>query len=344
LKILVSGVTREQANARVNTPKFSMIQGVPAIVRSLKNLGHEVDHRQVFLGEDLNGRYDSAVIALSPTNSFPANKCGLGALWAIGALDCPVIIYWEDWQYRATLSGLRRLMRAPQDLDKKTSKGDWFYQDDRDLVAKHGSRLIEVAAGLLQPWRRLYGVVPAYEWGDLSIPQGDLPSGARTGRIDLAPEAMRHIMPAYDRIVEQLKEPKEQQWTCASLVDHDNWIEKQKLSWPVQLFGRRRGSTSGWTPRVTWRWRSLARRVPSAPSTTTPVPAGGGRGSSPRDSGGPSSAPTPRRPDSRPWGLPTPTRPPRSNSSLPSSGSTWPSRSRKLSGPGCGTRTGSTTR
>jgi hypothetical protein len=241
VRILVSGVTREQANARVNKPKFSMIQGMPAIVRSLKNLGHEIDHRQVVLGEDLNGRYDAAVIGLSPTNSFPANKCGLGALWAIGALDCPTIIYWEDWQYRATLSGLRRLMRNPQDLDKKTSKGEWFYQDDRDLVAKHGSRLVETAAGLLQPWRRLYGVVPSYEWGDLSIPQGDLPSGARTGRIDLAPEAMLHIMPAYDRIVEQLQQPKEVQWTCASLVDHDNWIEKQKLQWPVQLFGRRRG-------------------------------------------------------------------------------------------------------
>lgn len=241
MKILVSGVTREQANARVNRPKFSMIQGVPAIVRSLKNLGHDVDHRQVILGESLKGRYDAAVIALSPTNSFPANKCGLGALWALGDLDCPTVVYWEDWQWRATLSGLRRLMRNPQDLDKKTSKGEWFYQDDRDLVAKHGPRLVETAAGMLQPWRRLYGMIPAYSWGDHSIVKAELPSGERTRNIDLAPEAMLHIMPAYDRIVEQLQQPKEVQWTCASLVDHDNWIEKQKLEWPVQLFGRRRG-------------------------------------------------------------------------------------------------------
>lgn len=241
MKILVTGVTREQANARINKPKFSMIQGMPAIVRSLKNLGHEVDHRQVVLGEDLSGRYDAAVIGMAPINSFPANKCGLGTLYAIGALDCPTIVYWEDWQWRASLSGLRRLMRNPHDLDKMTSNGERFYQDDPDLVDRHRDHLVHVATGLLQPWKRLYGLVPAYEWGDLSVVTKELPSGDRTRRIDLAPEAMLHVKPAYDRIVEQLKQPKEVQWTCASLVDHDNWIAKQKLEWPVQLFGRRRG-------------------------------------------------------------------------------------------------------
>lgn len=246
MRALVTGVTRAQANAVTQKSRFQMLHGAAPLVRGLAHLGYEVDHRKVELGESLHD-YDLAVVFTAPWNSWPANKCGLGALYAIGRLkQCgiPTLIYMEDWRYKDLWRSVKRFTDHPEDFLKRTPDGGYFFSDDPEVIKRAIPFLEQTLHDLRAEWQPgWWGIFSKYAWGDLAVCKPDVPwLFNRLGYLEYSAHAFETMHPGHERLAEAISE-KEERWLLATIADHESWLKKLGNTWPVQPFGLRRGET-----------------------------------------------------------------------------------------------------
>lgn len=152
MKILVTGTTALHCTEDYYLrQELKVLPSETALVKGLRELGHEVVQRPVTWGEDLDS-YDKIITYLSATDSF---VCGYtaGALWTLRRDD--TLIALDDWQIARTVTDFLR----PEAKWKDAFVGQMDGCTDREEADRLHSEWI---CG-----RRV--LLPAFENGDHSL-------------------------------------------------------------------------------------------------------------------------------------------------------------------------------
>jgi hypothetical protein len=102
MKILMTGATSLQVKPATERRSAVVKIDVPGgVVESLTALGHDVDWRLCWPGEDLSG-YDLLWINVAGVNSVNSTPGAPGMLWAMAQEQIPAVVFLDDWKTRLT--------------------------------------------------------------------------------------------------------------------------------------------------------------------------------------------------------------------------------------------------
>jgi len=223
MRILLTGVTgRQTKDSRISKQK---IYDTKLIYEILCDLGHEITWRQTRIDEDWS-KYDLAIVALGPAASFNSGNL-LNSLWIINKL--PTILHFEDWKISGLLKTYKGCAENPEPTLLKTLKdGHYFYANAGDYK-DHLNELVSNFQRVLNLDKYNHTcIVPGFKWGDKAIVRGCLNSNNIIS-FDLTPKVITNAF----RSKPLFESEKKKEYFLASLGNHDSWIKKKKLTWPV---------------------------------------------------------------------------------------------------------------
>lgn len=230
IKVLMTGYTAQHIGSTRKLVKYGAVADLFADI--LRDGGCEVDHRRAMPDEDISG-YDLVVcgqIALA----------ALGSTYAYGALDvvsrarqngCGLMFYIDDWQTQNIITSLKTITKVKSG-ERLVRESLGSARADLDWARANVSRIFPVVEALMdRPWP--ITLVPKFTWGD-----GSKVTYTLTSRewvyTDLSPYAEEF----YTEI--PTDEDRKTQWILGVLSDQRKWLEKMKLSWPVEYIGSRK--------------------------------------------------------------------------------------------------------
>ena len=273
MKILMTGTTTPQNNALKRPPVHKKLDVPAGVVHSMTELlGHEVTWRPAEIGKSLP---ECDLVWLNIAQPCSINSpFALCATWAIHQAIVeakPLVIFFDDWQFMGVYSQYRTVTKIGERQFTKTLSGHYIYRGDLEEAVRWSDELLAISAQIADResefWGRVTNVVPRYSgFGDRSIVEARM--GKTVREIDPTPYAHRMIGSADWAPSTVDFETKRQEWTLASLMSHDKWVEKLKLSWPVQYFGSmklkapRLPSESAVLDEYRKRWGALAPAYP----------------------------------------------------------------------------------
>ena len=273
MKILMSGFTALQINS---TRKTIQKIDVPASIASaLSEAGHEVDWRRIEPGEDLSS-YDVIWLNLAPLNSLNGRQGAMGSLYALSS-GIPTVGFFDDWQFNLVFNGARALVTKPSmlykhmlvgtehrgdvgatyfsrveaeaalervrsvnpDAGKKCYIERYYMMDNDENIQPYEKRLVESAKDFLADrWKAgMVPVCPMYTWGNRLSVRKRMPK--EVGPIEpLDPTST--ILDMARSATPLSPSEKKRSWVLAALMPHDTWLEKQEISWPVEIVGSRK--------------------------------------------------------------------------------------------------------
>lgn len=224
MKILMTGLSPLHCN-KGNRLQYSSVPQLYA--ECLRWAGHEVDHREWEVGEDLT-KYDVAMIAHIPWNSINARhvytvcdvigrakQSGVGLVFMV-----------DDWQFRGIHQSVKSLNKDSNRLFtsvKGRTNREWAeFGPGREMVDFVLNAMAEY------PWPTT--LVPAFEWGDHTLlkPEG------------IPAREVRYLDPTVFQRYDADRAPAEDRkrtWVLGTLSDQRTWIEKLGLSWDVDYYG-----------------------------------------------------------------------------------------------------------
>lgn len=218
MRILVTGCTAMQVDSprKIN----HLISNLESLIACLRYMGHEVDWKEVNLGDTL-AEYDIVFCSLAPFASWGTRYMG-GVLWAL--MNHPrVYLTADDWQVRGIFPSCAALAKRT-DYFEKTIWSHWAKTFGPEHPYKETlKRAIRTLAHNHWPWKM---IVPCWDGGDLSLLR--LPAD-ELYRYDPFP-----FMKLYDV---DLTRQKWRRWVFASLTNKEGWLKKQDFSWPVAKYG-----------------------------------------------------------------------------------------------------------
>lgn len=115
MRWLITGATSRQANPEASKKDVSFSY---LVAQALRKAGHEVEHRNPSLTEDLSG-FDRVIVGIAPLHALGSNRA-YGALsaimrtWSTGQL----ILMIDDWDTGKIFSGIRTMVDTPARLTK----------------------------------------------------------------------------------------------------------------------------------------------------------------------------------------------------------------------------------
>lgn len=237
MRVLITGCTFLQV--RASRRPISKIDVPESIYHTLTELGHEVDWRQVRVGEDLSD-YDVAWVCLAPINSLNARKGALGALWTLSERRAlPAVGFFDDWQCPNVFNSFRSLFTHPERLYKQLY-GERFYvgEPTDEGVRPYEDELIRTAGEMLGPaWERIVAVGPMYRWGDRAKIMRRMPK--EMGEM-LAIDPSSTVYESMSEVSVPDTSDKRLRWLLAALMPHGDWLAKQQLTWDVDVIGSRK--------------------------------------------------------------------------------------------------------
>lgn len=159
MKILITGITKLQSVEDFYLgQELKVVPSELALVRALRELGHEAEMSRVRWGDDLD-KYDRIITYIACTNAYSALYTD-GALWTLKREDTLIAV--DDWQFHLTYTN---------GTNPSTAKRKWVGGATgliRQLNDCPASR--EEIDGLHYDWannRKL--LLPAFNGGDLDI-------------------------------------------------------------------------------------------------------------------------------------------------------------------------------
>lgn len=104
MKILITGMNSSQCNRNHHLKQqLKVVQSTYSLMNCLVAMGHDVTHRKVKIGENLD-EYDKVIVFIAGPRQFITNALFEG-LWAIKARsDC--ILAFDDWQVEDLFAGV----------------------------------------------------------------------------------------------------------------------------------------------------------------------------------------------------------------------------------------------
>ena len=251
-KILITGMNSLQTRKDgFLKQELKVVPSHYAVIRTLEDLGYEVEQRPTVLGEDLS-QYDDVIVYIHSIQAFCQQL--YSGLYAIAnRKNC--IIAFDDWQIDQIYSSFSQYLK---DLNDSTSDKPFreylmeLYQGKEDLntVKKYRQDYIDACNHVLTKTNRL--LVSAFDHGDLSLLKLDW-NPERIFRFNPNPYSLNRTpdnnygedggLSAFFGN-EVAPASKMRVWNFASLVQKktQKWLKQQNISWDINYYGARRGT------------------------------------------------------------------------------------------------------
>lgn len=247
-KILITGMNRGQCYEDFfERMQLKVVPSHYAVLRCLRDMGYEVEQREVKLGENLM-EYDEVIVYIHSPQSFCQNL--YAGLYALSQRPDAIIAF-DDWQIDQIYAGINGFRT---NLDEGEDKAYRQYLVDLQVTKypletykKYEKNFRDAADIILAKKNRL--LVSAFDKGDLSLLNLDWePSqlyrfNPNPYHYNRTPENnfLSGVQSLFDGSVEP--EDKKREWNFASLVQKKTlkWLKQQNAQWPVNTYGARRG-------------------------------------------------------------------------------------------------------
>lgn len=237
MRIFMTGSTTLQTNMQ----KVEHIQklNVPRhIVRLMQEQGHTVTWSDHPVPNELPP-CDLVWINIGPPNSINS-RYSISATWAIWQAVTehrPLVLFFDDWQFKQVFSGYRTFEKAGQRQLTKQISGRYLYFGDVTQMV-HWSDELMATAHMIETgeiFQHAVAAIPKYRgWGDASIVTKAMPGTPLVYPIDPTPFTRDDTKKATP------SRTKKRSWLLASIVPHNQWVDKLLLDWPVEYIGARK--------------------------------------------------------------------------------------------------------
>ncbi len=235
MKILMSGFTPRGVGSTKLLYRY--MSNTSVITKTLRKLGHELDHRIVDVNEPLKDNYDIALIGIAVPQSL-SSRYVYGALWAAEEFGPErTRFYVDDWLMHQLQSQLEAGIRNPEKR---------FYSLDN----RH---CFEAAKQKTDTWLKWFKflsksryklLIPAFPWARprLLLPKLD---NVQPVLFDPTPLAMTDpevLCGSSQPVNLDLAPPEEREraWVLAAMRDIKVWYANQRFTWPVHKYGNKR--------------------------------------------------------------------------------------------------------
>jgi hypothetical protein len=258
-RILITGMNRNQCTRDYyRTQELQVVASHYSLIRCLEDMGWTVEQREVELGEDLSS-YDEVVIYVHNLQGYA--HCLYSGLYAVSARPDAILAF-DDWQVREMMLSLSNFIRyVEEDRDYRVLK-DYIidiqmtkrskeqlrpfvpdYVRGCEVVLRRNNRLLlsAFAGGDLTKMNLGWDMSRVYAFNPNPYHLNRQPSNSFGSDNPLMSLAYRDYRP----------EEKVREWNFASLLHNKTktWLKRQGCSWPVNMFGQRKGETR--TARIT---------------------------------------------------------------------------------------------
>jgi hypothetical protein len=252
-KILITGMNQGQSTR--DFFERQVLKVVPShygLIRCLEDMGYEVDHRKVQLGEDIS-HYDDMIMYLHTPKGYCQNI--YKGLYALSQRPDAIIAY-DDWQIDQITDGL--------DLYRRNLTGElagdpykaWFMDLQQGLTVEEAKKwhssykdAMDIALG-----KKNRLLISAFAGGDMGKLKLQYPSD-RVFTFNPNPyhynRTPQNQFLAHKGNWDSDVYEKRREWNFASLLHNKtkSWLKKQKASWPINYYGQRKGENK--TERLT---------------------------------------------------------------------------------------------
>lgn len=251
MKILITGFNAEQVYRDYFKKKqLQILNSHYSLIRCLEDMGHTVDQRTVSLGEDLS-KYDEVIVYLHSIQSFCQRL--FEGLYAISARPNAILAF-DDWQVDQVFTSF---LSYRKDLNEKPDAA--FRQYLFDLY--QGKSTPEEVKSFKQAYIDACDIVTAkknrlmvcrFAGGDMN--KYNLDWQGKMFGFNPNPYNMNRGPHNNYGIDEQTlfvdyvgSKDKNKSWIFASLIQEktQKWLKNQSPSWPIKLFGAKRGKYKG---------------------------------------------------------------------------------------------------
>lgn len=249
-KILITGMNKLQCTKDFFlSQQLSVIPSHYSLIRSLEDMGYDVEQRPVSLGEDLS-EFKEVIVYIHSIQAF----CQFiwSGLYTIATRpNC--IIAFDDWQFDQIISAIKGYLDAfetkPENNYRDYLFDLWQGKEDRETVRKFESKYKEACEIILRGENRL--LMSAFAGGDISLMQLKW----NPKKVFTFNPNPYHLNRKFENNYGEgdgvasffddrtLPEEKKKVWNFASLVQLKTrkWLDQQKISWDIQFFGSKRG-------------------------------------------------------------------------------------------------------
>jgi hypothetical protein len=224
MRILLTGFTQRMVNSQ--RLHYDYLTSVYILRDALRKLGHEVEHRPVEYGEDLS-HFKLALIGVGPPRSFTARHV-VGSAWAVMTAK-KYLLYCDDWSIANMGASLKTTLK---NYDKYLS---WFRENLGQSMDDGEAQSVKLMLEILYSSDKLRMLAPMFKWGDHKV----LTTG-NLENIKLVPWDPTPLVKSLPWVELADQSFRERQWVCATLQNHDGWVEDQRCGWPVKWLGNRR--------------------------------------------------------------------------------------------------------
>lgn len=214
MKILLTGVTGTQAKG---SNRLGIFSNMDSVQRCLVEAGHEVERREITVGEDLD-KYDRIITTIHSSSSISSVHY-LRVMWLLSKRPDAICMV-DDWQTRGIFREFEAFVKEPSKLFREYNMNKF---KDSDKVNKDDV-LLKMASFQHKILTPLLGIGNIEELG--------LPTSSIV-RIDPSPYFEGY---KFNKVSSSEKQPN---WVCACLEDKSSWLKKQGFSWNVLEYGNK---------------------------------------------------------------------------------------------------------
>lgn len=214
MKILLTGVTGTQAKG---SNRLGIFSNMDSVQRCLVEAGHEVERREITVGEDLD-KYDRIITTIHSSGSISSVHY-LRVMWLLSKRPDTICMV-DDWQTRGIFREFETFVKEPNKLFREYNMNKFR---DSDKVNKDDV-LLKMASFQHKILTPLLGIGNIEELG--------LPTSLIV-RIDPSPYFEGY---KFNKVNSSEKQPN---WVCACLEDKSNWLKKQGFGWNVLEYGNK---------------------------------------------------------------------------------------------------------
>lgn len=254
MRVLITGMNRNQTTRDYfRTQELQVVPSHYSLIRCLEDMGHEVEQREVELGEDISG-YDEVIIYVHNLQGFA--HCLYTGLYAVSKRPNAVLAF-DDWQVRDILNSVVKFGEHIANGNEGRVIKDYIIdiqtkKRSKELLRKYVGAFAEGIKVISSKSNRL--LVSAFAGGDLELLKTGWPAD-RVFRFNPNPYHLNRG-PGNNYGSDGMFDfptvsKKRDEWNFASLL-HDktrSWLKRQAPRWPVTMYGQRKGPNA--TKRVT---------------------------------------------------------------------------------------------
>lgn len=224
-KMLVTGGLSRQCNPAKNK-RDVMVSWL--IAEALRDMGHEVEHRNPELREDY-AEFDTVFIGMSALHSLGCNRSyGMLAAYLRTFPEGRCVLYVDDADCSKFLSGLKVMKNDPAKLTKPFYK----YRKEYDIAADPAMHdWLMQGVNFLHDYAWPTTILPMFSWGDPRTVQSKIPNITNPVAIDFSDYVPRYAGP------DEWADERERTWVTECHIE-DRWLGQQRPIYPVRYYSK----------------------------------------------------------------------------------------------------------